>query len=92
MVFLGIAAANRDPDVFADPGRFDITRQNNKYVSFAFGPHLCLGAGLARRELELALRTLLRRMPDLRLDEQRPPRLKCNSLLFRGFDSLPVRW
>ncbi|REG23684.1 cytochrome P450 PksS [Archangium gephyra] len=92
LVFLGIAAANRDPNVFADPGRFDITRQNNKYVSFAFGPHLCLGAGLARRELELALRTLVCRMPDLRLDEQRPPRLKCNSLLFRGFDSLPVRW
>ena len=59
LVFLGIAAANRDPDVFADPDRFDITRQNNKYVAFAFGPHLCLGAGLARRELELALRTLL---------------------------------
>ncbi|MCY1081063.1 cytochrome P450 [Archangium lansingense] len=92
LVFLGIAAANRDPDVFANPDRFDITRQNNKYLAFAFGPHLCLGAGLARRELEQALRTLLRRMPDLRLDEQQPPRLKCNSLLFRGFDSLPVRW
>jgi cytochrome P450 PksS len=92
LVFLGIAAANRDPDVFADPDRFDITRGSNKYVAFAFGPHLCLGAGLARRELELALRTLLHRMPDLQLDEQRPPLLKCNSLLFRGFDSLPVRW
>lgn len=92
LVFLGIAAANRDPDVFADPDRFDVTRPNHKEVAFAFGPHLCLGAGLARRELELALRTLLHRMPDLQLDEQRPPRLKCNSLLFRGFDSLPVRW
>jgi cytochrome P450 len=92
LVFLGIAAANRDPTVFAHPDRFDITRENNKHVAFAFGPHLCLGAGLARRELEIALQALVHRMPGLQLDEQRPPRLKCNSLLFRGFDSLPVRW
>jgi cytochrome P450 PksS len=92
LVFLGIAAANRDPAVFADPERFDITREPNRHVAFAFGPHLCLGAGLARRELEIALEALLRRMPELRLDEERPSRIKCNSLLFRGFDSLPVRW
>lgn len=92
LVFLGIAAANRDPAVFDEPERFDITRERNRHVAFAFGPHLCLGAGLARRELEIALQALLRRMPELRLDEARPARLKCNSLLFRGFDSLPVRW
>jgi cytochrome P450 PksS len=92
LVFLGIAAANRDPAVFTEPERFDITREHNRHVAFAFGPHLCLGAGLARRELAIALEALLRRMPELRLDEERPARLKCNSLLFRGFDSLPVRW
>ncbi|MDY7230818.1 cytochrome P450 [Hyalangium rubrum] len=92
IVFLGIAAANRDPSVFPEPDRFDITRANNKHLSFAFGPHLCLGAGLARRELDLSFGALLRRMPGLRLDEERPPRIKCNSLVFRGFDALPVRW
>jgi cytochrome P450 len=92
LVFLGMAAANRDPAVFPEPDRFDITRQNNKHLSFAFGPHLCLGAPLARVELELGLEALFRRMPDLRLDEEQPARIKCHSLVFRGFDSLPVRW
>jgi cytochrome P450 len=92
LVFLGMAAANRDAHVFPEPDRFDVARENNRHLSFAFGPHMCLGASLARRELELALEALLRRMPELRLDEERPPRIKCNSLVFRGFDALPVRW
>jgi cytochrome P450 PksS len=92
LVFLGLAAANRDPAVFPDPDRFDVAREPNPHRAFAFGPHMCLGAGLARRELEIATEALLRRMPGLRLDPERAPRLKCNSLLFRGFDSLPVRW
>ncbi len=92
LVFLGLAAANRDPAVFPDPDRFDVGRAPNPHRTFAFGPHLCLGAGLARRELEIATGALLRRMPGLRLDPDRAPRLKCNSLLFRGFDSLPIRW
>ncbi|WP_395844968.1 cytochrome P450 [Archangium violaceum] len=74
LVFLRLAAANQEPDIFTTPNRFDITCRKNKYLAFAFGPHLSLGAGLAHLELELALRTLLCRMPDLRLDEQRPPR------------------
>ncbi|HEY0094849.1 MAG TPA: cytochrome P450 [Archangium sp.] len=69
-----------------------MTHEHHRHVTFAFGPHLCIGAGLARRELEIALEALLRRMPELRLEEERPARLKCNSLLFRSFDSLPVRW
>jgi cytochrome P450 len=92
LVFLGMAAANRDPAVFPDPDRFDITRQNNRHLSFAFGPHMCLGAPLARLELEIGFETLLRRLPELRLDETQQPRIKCHSLVFRGFDSLPVRW
>jgi cytochrome P450 len=92
VVFLGMAAANRDPSVFPDPDRFDITRQGNKHLAFAFGPHMCLGATLARLELEVGFERLLQRLPGLRLDETRPALPKCNSLVFRGFDSLPVCW
>jgi cytochrome P450 PksS len=92
VVYLGIAAANRDPAAFADPDRFDIARAENRHVAFAAGPHVCLGAGLARRELEVGLSTLFRRLPSLRLDEASPPRRRCESLVFRGFASLPVVW
>jgi cytochrome P450 PksS len=94
VVFLGLAAANHDPAALPDADRFDITRdpQQYKHMSFGFGPHHCLGAGLARRELEITIEELLLRMPELHLDETRLPRIKCNGLIFRGFDSLPVRW
>ena len=94
VVFLGMAAANRDPRAFRDPDRFDITRDNShpRHLSFGFGAHHCMGAGLARREIETGVSMLLERMPELRLDESRPPRIKCHSLNFRGFDVLPVRW
>jgi len=92
VVFMGMAAANRDPSVFPEPDRFDITRQNNRHLAFAFGPHACIGATLARYELEIGISTLLQRMPDLRLDEEQPANVKCQSLIFRGFNSLPVRW
>ncbi|HZI02751.1 MAG TPA: cytochrome P450, partial [Archangium sp.] len=94
IVFLGLAAANHDPAAFPDADRFDITRDphQQKSMSFGFGPHHCLGAGLARRELEIAFEELLHRMPELRLDETRLPRIKCGGLLFRGFESLCVRW
>ena len=94
VVFLGIGAANRDPDAYPDPDVFDITRDSTqqKNLSFGFGAHHCIGSGLARRELEITLDVLLDRMPGLRLDEERPPKVKCDSLLFRGFNSLPVRW
>lgn len=94
MVFLGMASANRDPSVFEDPDRLDITRDSthHKNLSFSFGPHHCLGAGLARRELEITFEVLLERLPDLRLDENNPPKLKSDTLLFRGFNSLPLRW
>ncbi|OJT16277.1 hypothetical protein BO221_50920 [Archangium sp. Cb G35] len=94
MVFLGMASANRDPSVFEDPDRFDITRDStqHKNLSFSFGPHHCLGAVLARHELELTFEVLLERLPALRLDESNPPKLKSDTLLFRGFNSLPLRW
>jgi cytochrome P450 len=94
VVFLCMAAANRDPRAFQEPDRFDISRDNSphRHLSFGFGTHHCIGAGLARRELETGLTLLLERMPELRLDETQPARVKCHSLNFRGFDRLPVRW
>jgi cytochrome P450 PksS len=88
VVFLGIAAANRDPKVFADPDRFDIHRPSRPHLTFATGPHACLGMGLARLELEIALLTLFQRFPHLRLDPEAPPRRRCDTLFFRGFDTL----
>jgi methyl-branched lipid omega-hydroxylase len=66
-VLLLYQAANRDSAVFADPDRFDITRSPNPHVGFgAAGPHFCLGAHLARREITAVLRELLTRVPDIR--------------------------
>jgi cytochrome P450 len=89
-VLLCLAAANRDPQAFADPDAFDIGRAGNRHLSFGSGPHACAGGGLARRELEIALLTLFRRLPRLALDPENPPRRRSGSLMFRGFHSLPV--
>ncbi|WP_327105604.1 cytochrome P450 [Nonomuraea glycinis] len=65
-VLLYYWAANRDAEVFADPGRFDITRQPNPHVGFGGpGPHFCLGAHLARREITVMFRELLSRVPQI---------------------------
>jgi cytochrome P450 PksS len=90
LVILGVAAANRDPEAFADPDRFDVRRAPRPHVSFASGPHTCLGMGLARLELEVALRALFRRFPRLRLDPGDPPRRRGETLFFRGFHTLPA--
>ncbi len=63
-----IGAANRDPSVFPDPSRFDVTRGATNHIAFGYGIHFCLGAPLARLEGQIALRSLTQRFPKLRLE------------------------
>ncbi|HTO55390.1 MAG TPA: cytochrome P450, partial [Myxococcota bacterium] len=69
LVICGIGAANRDPEVFPEPDRFDVARRDNRHLSFGFGAHFCLGAPLARLEGEIAFRGLLEAFPKLSLAE-----------------------
>lgn len=70
--YLSLYTANHDPDVFADPLKFDITRTHNRHVAFGLGAYYCLGAALARVEAEECFRVLLDRHPDIRPDPVRP--------------------
>ncbi|MEM9315723.1 MAG: cytochrome P450 [Pseudomonadota bacterium] len=66
-IYLSYPAANRDPEVFLDPHRFDITRENAaRHLSFGTGPHVCLGARLARMQLQALLKQIITRLPDVR--------------------------
>ena len=78
-----LGAANRDPAQFDCPDRFDITRQNNKHVSFGAGPHYCVGAPLSRLEAKIAIPALMERLPNLRLAPDDPPQISTNNF-FRG--------
>ncbi len=85
-----LGAANRDPAVFAEPDRFDITRDNQAHLGFGLGNHFCLGASLARLEAAIALETIFERLPDWRIDAERTPR--HGSWLVRGPTALPLRF
>lgn len=84
----GIAAANSDPAIFADPRRFDPSR-TQKHLAFGSGVHFCLGSNLARRELETAIKLIFERFPDMALVEERPVEVVGGVL--RGPESLWVR-
>jgi cytochrome P450 len=71
-VYMGRAAANRDPTVFESPADFRIDWDNYRHMTFGFGLHTCPGASLARMELRVLLEELLRRMPDLKIEVQNP--------------------
>jgi cytochrome P450 len=86
-----IGAANRDPDVFPDPDRLDVTRERLRPLSFGGGIHFCIGAQLARIEAEVVFSTLLRRMPDLKLADLGAPKWR-ESFTLRGLTTLPVTW
>ena len=89
VIGLMLGAANRDPRRFAHADRFDPFRTDGQNVSFGAGIHFCIGAPLARIELQTALSTLFRRLPGLRLAE--PPRYN-NVYHFHGLDRLAVEW
>lgn len=87
-----LGSANRDPAVYPDrPDRLDVTRANVKPLSFGGGIHFCLGAQLARIEAEIAIATLLRRLPDLRIDDVENPEWRPTFVL-RGLKRLPASW
>lgn len=87
-VIIYLAGANRDPEVFPDPHRFDITRENaGRHLSFSGGRHFCLGAALARAEGEVGLRTFFERYPDAALAGAGSRR---DTRVLRGWASLPI--
>jgi cytochrome P450 len=101
-VLPSVAAANQDPSVFPEPGRFepgrfdtsrpDTSRQEGAHMTFGYGPHYCLGANLARLELQVALAALVRRLPRLELAAT-PKEIPWRSgLIVRGPRRLPVTW
>ncbi|HEX6471607.1 MAG TPA: cytochrome P450 [Streptosporangiaceae bacterium] len=91
-VIASISSADRDAAVFKDPDRLDVLREDNPHLGFGHGPHFCLGAGLARAELEIGLRTLFTRLPGLR------PAIEPHELRWKhyahlgGWEELPVTW
>ena len=89
-VYLSYAAANRDPAIFPDPHKFDITRKNaSKHLAFGIGPHVCIGARLARNQLSALLRQIVTRLPDIKLDGEAE---WLRSIWFNAIIKLPVKF
>jgi cytochrome P450 PksS len=91
LVGVSLGSANHDESQFPDPETFDIAREPNRHVAFGMGSHFCLGAALARLEGEIALTTLFRRFPGLRLAVPSDSLRWRRSLAVRGLRELPVR-
>jgi cytochrome P450 len=91
-VVAALSSANRDAEVFDDPDELDFTRETNPHVGFGHGVHHCLGAQLARMELQVALGVLLSRLPGLRLAVAGTELPWKSGLLVRGLRAMPVTW
>lgn len=90
LVLAVLGSANRDANYFDNPDFLDITRKNNKHLAFGHGVHYCLGAPLARLEGQIAISTLVQRMPNLRLSVA-PDQLRWRgTFVLRGLEALPV--
>ena len=90
LVIVSLTAANRDPDTFPDPDRFDVHRENARsHLAFAQGPHACVGLHLARLETQVALEAALDRWPNLRIE---PDATAPTGVVFRKPKRLPVSW
>ena len=89
LIHLGLASANRDPEAFEEPDRFDVGRAENRHLTFGWGMHFCLGASIARMEGRVAFETLLRRFPAIELAGPPPPWASATAL--RTLERFPVR-
>ncbi|MBO0685173.1 MAG: cytochrome P450 [Candidatus Dormibacteraeota bacterium] len=93
LVVFGLQSANGDPEVFPNPNTFDIRRDNgNSHVTFGYGPHFCLGAPLARLELQSVFGTVFRRFPSMRLAVPVGELQTRADALTGGLVALPVTW
>ena len=89
-VIMYFGAANRDPAVFADPDRLDVTRANaDKHIAFGYGPHTCIGKRVAQLQLEAVYRQILARFPDIR--QSGPKDVAPNNFVY-AIRSMPVEW
>jgi cytochrome P450 len=88
-VVVWFSSANRDPEVFEDPDRFDVGRRPGEHLTFGHGPHFCLGAHLAREQMRALFAAVLERMDDLELAGE-PKRLRSN--FQNGVKHLPIAW
>jgi len=89
-VLFGITSGNRDARVFREPERFDPWRKEREFLTFGRGEHFCLGSHLARREMEVSLRVIAERLPDLELTDRAS--VGISGTVLRGPASLPVRF
>ncbi|PAF07477.1 cytochrome P450 [Shouchella clausii] len=93
MLLISLASANRDKEAFEEPDMFDITRETNNHLAFGKGVHFCLGAPLARLEGEIAISTLLQRMPKLRLKKTGRDSLQWRpGMIIRGVKEIPLQF
>ena len=92
LAFAVLASANRDGQQFENPDGLDLGRESNPHIAFGYGMHYCLGASLARLEAQIAIATLFRRVPNLKLAIPSNGLRWKRGLVLRGLESLPVRF